>query len=164
MVEVNAQDDDQADDDWLVVRVDVVDGETTVEDSDQKGADEGAEDAAFASEEAGAADDDRSDDGEFVALGGNDLGGAKARSEHEAAKPGAEATDDVDAQDEAGCVQAGEAGRLRVAADGIDPAAVGRVAKDEVADDDEGGEENDWDRHPSDESANPSSGNHRRIC
>src|SRR5829696_2935706 len=61
LIEVDAEDDDQPDDDRLVVGVDVVDRQTAVEHADQQRADERAQDAAFTTEETGAADDDGGD-------------------------------------------------------------------------------------------------------
>src|SRR5687768_17298007 len=81
LVEIDAEHDDDADDNRLEIRVDVVDGQTTVEDADQECPDKRAQDASFTAEEAGAADDDRGDHDQFVTHAGDHLGGAEPGSQ-----------------------------------------------------------------------------------
>ena len=77
-----------------------------------------AEDRAAAAEEAGAADDDRGDRVELGTDAGIGKAGIGAPGEQEAGEPGEKAAEHVDEDEHAVDIDAADARRLRVAADG----------------------------------------------
>src|ERR1700722_547275 len=154
-IEGDGEHNDDADDDLLNIRRNVHQHEAVEQDADQHGADDRAEDRADAAEEAGAADDDRGDHGQFIADAGDRLGRIQTRRQYEGAEACEETHDDIDAADHSAHVEAGEARRLGIAADRIDLPSIARVAQHDMGEDGEGDEDNDWRRHRSDLALTP---------
>src|SRR6185437_14350184 len=146
-IEGHGGDDDQADHHLLDVGGDVNDDEAVGQDADQQGADQGASDAALPARQAGPADDDRGDDAQFVIDAGHGFGRTQTRRQQKARQAGQAADDDIDTDDHRLDIDAGQARRLDIAADGVDLAAVARVPQHDMADQGRHGEQDDGHRH-----------------
>src|SRR6267378_3873818 len=121
LVEDHGADDDPAFDDRLPVRRDVDEVESVVEHADDQRAHDGAGDGADAAGgERGPTDHRRGDSVELVAHSQTRLARADARGDDQAGQSGEHAGVGVDEDLVATYVDAGDPGRLLVAADGVD--------------------------------------------
>src|SRR4051812_42118321 len=133
-VERHGADDDQALDDQLPDLADIHQDQAVGQHGDDQRADQRAEDGPDAADEAGAAQDDRGDRVQLVAhaqLGA--VGGEGAGGGHDAGKAGQQTRHAVDEHQHGPDLDARQPGRVRVAADAVDPDAQHGPAQDEPA-------------------------------
>ena len=114
---------------------DVEQVQPVAEHADDERADQRADDAALAAEEVGAADHDRSDGAQLLALRHQRVRRVEPPRHDEPGDRRHQAGEGVGVDLGAPDVDAGDARRLAVAADGVDRAAERRVAQDVPADD-----------------------------
>src|SRR5918996_111724 len=122
-LEQDGGDDDRAFDDLLGERRYAGEIEDVGQDREDGGADHRAEHAAFAAEQAGAADHGDRDGFELEPHAGRRLAHGEPRTEDKAGERRQEAADHIDQQDGEAHVDAGQPCRLAVAAHGVDIAA-----------------------------------------
>ena len=122
-LEHDGQDDDHALEDRLVLRLDVAQAEDVVENAQRQGADHRPDDGADAAGEARAADDDGGDGVELVAVAVDVAALVDQRRVQQRRQPGEQPGDQEDDEPDPVDVDAGEASRRVVAADGVDVAA-----------------------------------------
>src|SRR5262249_11456529 len=136
-----AGDDDRADDDGLIVELQPEQVEPLVEQDDDRGAGERAEDAAVAAEDVGAAQHDGGDRHQQQVVAEDRAAGAEPEAAGDPRQAGGPAAQQIGEELGADHAQAAELGRPLVAADQEQLAAEFAVAQDDGGDaEDQGGE------------------------
>src|SRR4051794_38399920 len=150
LVEVDGEDQDRADGDVLPEGLDAEEDEAVAQDRRDEGADHGAAHPPLATEEAGAADDDRGDRGEVVLRVRRHRRGAEAADVEDADDARHQAHEHEHADELAVDVDARAAGALGVGAERVGPQAEARPGEDDPQDADDDGADDDEPRDPGD--------------